>query len=134
MQGLFLSIFDFMDLQLLKGNWQGEYMYGDGYGPVQGHVCKFFLSIEETEDSIFFKGICLDIADSSMASDNTSTRSLQSTIQGSFENGHIAFVKEYPFRVAFTRNWKRSINEKKKGHTVNYTGNYNASKNEFAGT
>ena len=116
-----------MNTHDLVGQWKGEFTYGASYGePHNGTKEKFEITIESA-DANGFHGRCVD-------TESATGEYLVTIIKGFFEQGFISFTKEYAHQYEMNEKGEVISNAGKKGHVVNYEGEYIASQNRFEGT
>jgi hypothetical protein len=116
-----------MNPAFLKGTWQGEFTYGPSYGEQwNGTKEKFDITIDQSDEN-GFHGRCVDI-------ESFTGQYLATVIKGFFDRGFISFTKEYEHFYEMGEDGKTIIDSAKKGHTVNYQGEFNQSFNRFEGT
>lgn len=115
-----------MNPSSLQGHWKGEFTYGASYGEkLQGIKEQFSLFIEEINDGSF-SGRCVDL-------EARNGEFIQTRVQGFIDKDFISFKKEYSFQYVNDENGNFFVNKDKKGHAVNYEGQFNTSAKSFSG-
>jgi hypothetical protein len=101
-------------MQSLSGKWIGKYVYGRGYeeSKLIGTQCHFEIMLEQFGDRI--KGTCFEEA-------TIEYWSSPATLEGSFTNDRINFIKKYPSYWAGDSE-KTIIYDNTPSHEIHYTG------------
>lgn len=116
-----------MNIHELKGQWSGEFTYGASYGDQwNGTKEKFEIIIEHSDENGFY-GRCADTG-------SFTGEYIRTGIRGFFDRGFISFTKDYDYYYEMGDDGKTIIDKNKKGHTVNYQGEFNHALNKFEGT
>jgi hypothetical protein len=118
--------FQFMNASSLKGHWTGEFSYGRSYEEWYGTKERFEITIEQS-DMNGFTGRCVD-------TESITGQYIRTAIKGFFDQGFISFTKEYDHYYEMGQDGKTIFDTSKKGHTVNYQGEFNESLDRFEGT
>lgn len=102
-------------LENISGKWVGHYKYGAGYSAeIQG--MKEYFEMELTEEDGLIKGICRD--------DITNQLTISpAEIEGTFEKGHIYFIKTYQYEISFNEYGQSVAKPHKPSHAIHYKAN-----------
>ena len=103
-----------MDLEQLNGEWTGFFVYGNGYPATYREKKNDFTIVVNGADGMI-KGECTDVF---VRKYFTSP----ATIDGSFENGAVTFIKRYPSLLTIDENEKVTVFPDRPSHEVLYTG------------
>jgi hypothetical protein len=109
----------------ITGTWQGTIVYGNGYNRLYKFKELYFdVDLSQEEDKI--RGIAKDTGGQGV---NIS----KATINGTFKNSKIKFIKQYQVRQYITKEGPVR-DEKSKGPKIQYQGKYNAISRAFNGS
>lgn len=101
-------------LENIEGKWLGEYRFDVGY-PVELQVKHVSFTMELTDLNGIIAGTWTDDHTKHF---NTSP----AIIKGSFGNNKIEFIKTYPCRIGFDKDFKTVINPEAPGQTTQFSG------------
>jgi hypothetical protein len=98
----------------LTGRWKGKYKYGEGYpSSVVGTSGWFEIDLIDNEGII--SGSCIDELVSSIEGN-------ESTIDGTFSNNFMSFIKKYKYYTFIDDLGKQVLMEDIKVDGIHYTG------------
>lgn len=103
-----------MPLENLTGKWLGQYTYGESYGgDMAGKSIPFVIEIQDRGHKI--SGLCIDDETKHLINE-------PATIEGSFDNNYISFIKKYPCRIITDHNLEIKAESKAPSFQIHYTG------------
>jgi hypothetical protein len=112
---------------LYKGQWQGFFKYGPGYGAyLNGKEAEFRLFIEEYNNG-GFSGRVIDW-------EGIGAEGAVSKLNGFIKGNFISFIKEYSQLLLIDELGNMSTHNDNPGHTVAYEGNYDPLTKSFYGS
>lgn len=115
-----------MEIDFLKGNWLGFYMYGDNYGmELQGKRTHFEIRFF-VKDGVLL-GACYD--EDKLESFDKPANITEITLH----NNTIRFVKGYAFLYAIDDNGQVTFDNSKKHPPIDYSGAFDVTNNSFSG-
>jgi hypothetical protein len=98
----------------LTGRWKGKYTYGEGY-PASVVGTSEWFEIELTDNEGLISGSCIDELVSSI-------EGKESTIDGTYSNNFISFVKKYKYYTFIDDLDRQVLREDIKVDGIHYTG------------
>lgn len=102
-----------MAIKTLTGKWIGQYTYGKGYEGVTQASCPFEMDL--VHDGFALKGTCFE-------EQFKDVLKAPATIEGSFENKAISFIKKYPSMMVLDQDGQASADHDNTGTPIHYTG------------
>ena len=103
-----------INIKDLAGKWEGSFTYGYHY-PVEYLSKKEHFRIELVVEDEILKGTCTD----SLSQEYFDQ---PATIEGSFIDGDICFIKKYPALLAVDENDNMFVDHSKPSLEIHYTG------------
>ena len=103
-----------IDVNNLKGRWEGSFTYGDGYPQEYFSIREPFM-FEISVDGNILKGICVD---------NYTKKYFHqpATIEGSFIDGVISLIKKYPYFLGTDEDENIFVDVTMPAHEIHYVG------------